>query len=94
MLNPLDSMFAVTVPELLKVAALALKLSTWTTAPFVAPSPLTAPALVIEIVPCPVAFPGSPLPVLPVPVPTLMPLPVAAISVPLLAIVTLPPPCA
>ena len=32
-------MFAVTVPELLKVAALALKLLTWTTALFAAPSP-------------------------------------------------------
>src|SRR6266446_823823 len=85
----LENSFAVTVPVivLVKVAPCALLLLSWTTELLPEPSAVIEPALVIEMIPCPVA--ASPLPV-----PATIPVPLGADKAPLLVIVTLPPPCA
>src|SRR5947208_14009088 len=86
-LMPLENRVEVIVPEFVRVASFALKLLIWMTELLATPSELMVPELLIERMPSPVV--ASPLPV-----PAIIPVPLGAVIVPLLTIVTLPPPWA
>lgn len=75
------------MPVFVNVAPLVLSLTIWMTGLSLEPSAETVPELVTETVP--VTLPAAPFPV-PVEIAT----PAATVIVPLLVIVTLPPPCA
>ena len=73
--DPLDSRFAVTVPEFVKVAPCVLAFWIWMTGPPCTPSELIVPVFVIEMIPLPVV-------VSEVPVPVVMPIPLVLVTVP------------